>query len=104
MSSSIEEKSAQAGKRRLMTAATYELVRIASREGEWFSRLAATVCGTPCRIRRREVRMAIRSIIVASAVAAGAAMAFTWGLSSIGPEPTVEIQEVPDRAWRVDIE
>ena len=48
--------------------------------------------------------MAIRSIIVASACAAGAAMAFTWGLSSIGPEPSVEVQEVPDRAWRVDIE
>ena len=31
-------------------------------------------------------------------------MAFTWGLSSIGPEPSVEVQEVPDRAWRVDIE
>ena len=48
--------------------------------------------------------MVIRSIIVASACAAAAAMAFTWGLTSIGPEPTVEVQEVPDSAWRVDIE
>jgi hypothetical protein len=31
-------------------------------------------------------------------------MAFTWGLTSIGPEPSVEVQEVPDSAWRVDIE
>ncbi len=49
--------------------------------------------------------MAIRSIIVASACAGAAALALNWGLTSLGPsESTVEVAEVPERAWRVEVE
>lgn len=55
---------------------------------------------------RREVDMAIRSIVVASACAVAAAMAFSWGFTSFGPtEASVEVQEVPEQqAWRVEVE
>jgi hypothetical protein len=55
---------------------------------------------------RREVVMAIRSIVVASACAVAAAMAFSWGFTSFGPsEASVEVQEVPEQqAWRVEVE
>ena len=49
--------------------------------------------------------MAIRSIVVASACAVAAVMAFSWGFTSFGPvEASVEVQEVPEQAWRVEIE
>jgi hypothetical protein len=49
--------------------------------------------------------MVIRSIVIASACAAGAALAFNWGLTSFdSPDPSVEVQEVPERAWRVEVE
>lgn len=49
--------------------------------------------------------MAIRSIVIASACAVTAAMAFSWGFTSFGPsEASVEVQEVPEQAWRVEIE
>jgi hypothetical protein len=55
---------------------------------------------------RREVVMAIRSIVIASACAVAAAMAFSWGFTSFGPsEASVEVQEVPEQqAWRVEVE
>ena len=50
--------------------------------------------------------MAIRSIVIASACAVAAAMAFSWGFTSFGPsEASVEVQEVPEQqAWRVEVE
>ena len=49
--------------------------------------------------------MAIRSIVIASACAVAAAMAFSWGFTSFGPsEASVEVQEVPEQAWRVEVQ
>jgi hypothetical protein len=49
--------------------------------------------------------MAIRSIIVASVCAAAAALAFSWGVTSFDrSDSSVEVQPVPGRAWRVEVE
>jgi hypothetical protein len=54
---------------------------------------------------RQEVGMALRNISIVSVGAVAAAVALGWGFSILGtPDPSVEIQEVADPAWQVEIE
>ena len=49
--------------------------------------------------------MALRNISFVSVGAVAAAVALGWGFSILGtPDPSVEIQEVADPAWREEIE
>jgi hypothetical protein len=49
--------------------------------------------------------MALRNISFVSVGAVAAAVALGWGFSILGtPDPSVEIQEIADPAWRVEVE